>query len=166
MECPDLETLLFSQVDGSEECQEHVASCARCAELLEEHRQLEKDLFRLVDPPPPSDLVAQVMRRVAAEPLPLRAEMRVGLPILAATLMAAVLSFVATRGPIGLLGASAARALVSWKTAFFGVSNAMQVAWSTTTLPLAVCLSLVLFVSLVGLRRVAPARSVEIEVIR
>jgi hypothetical protein len=166
MECPDLETLLFAQVEGSSDCQEHVAACEKCAALLEEHRQLEKDLFRLVDPLPPTDLVARVMQRVAAEPLPLRAELRVGLPILAAALMAGVLSFVATRGPIGLLGASTARALVSWKTAFFGVSNAMQVAWSTTTIPLAVCLSLVLFLSLVGLRRVAPARSVEIEVIR
>lgn len=166
MACPDLETLLFSQVDGSTDCAEHVASCPGCAALLEEHRQLEKDLFRLFDPPPPADLVARVMQRVAAEPLPLRAEIRVGLPILAAALMAAVLSFVATRGPIGLLGANAARALLSWKSAFFGLSSAMQIAWSTTTVPLAVCLSLVLFLSLVGLRRVAPARTAEIEVIR
>jgi hypothetical protein len=166
MDCPDLETLLFSQVDGSGDCQEHVDACSRCAALLEEHRQLEKDLFRLVDPLPPADLVARVMHRVAAEPLPLRAEIRVGVSILGATLMAAVLSFVATHGPIGLLGASAARALVSWKTMFFGLNNAAQVAWSTTTVPLAVSLSLILFVSLVGLRRVAPARTVEIEVIR
>jgi hypothetical protein len=103
---------------------------------------------------------------VAAEPLPLRAEIRVGLPILATTLMAAVLSFVATRGSIGLVGATTARALLAWKSTFFHLSSAMQVAWSTTTVPLAVCLSLVLFLSLVGLRRVAPARTVEIEVIR
>jgi hypothetical protein len=166
MECPDFETLLFSQLDGSTDCAEHLASCARCAALVEEHRQLEKDLFRLVDPPPPTDLVARVMERVAAEPLPLRAEIRVGLPILAATLMAAVLSFVATRGSIGLVGATTARALLAWKSTFFHLSSAMQVAWSTTTVPLAVCLSLVLFLSLVGLRRVAPARTVEIEVIR
>ena len=53
-----------------------------------------------------------------------------------------------------------------WKTTLFGLNNAVQVAWSTTTVPLAVSLSLILFLSLVGLRRVAPARSVEIEVIR
>ena len=166
MDCPDLETLLVSQVDGSGDCQEHVSSCPNCAALLEEHRQLEKDLFRLVDPLPPADLVARVMQRVAAEPQPLRAEIRVGLSILAATLMAAVLSFVATHGPIGLLGAAAARSLVSWKTTLFGLNSAVQVAWSTTTVPLAVSLSLILFLSLVGLRRVAPARSVEIEVLR
>jgi hypothetical protein len=165
MNCPDLETLLLSHTEGTGEFSEHVAGCPDCAVLLEEHRQLEKDLFRLVDPLPPADLVAQVMRRVAAEPLPMRAEMRVGLSIIAATLMAAVLSFVATHGPIGLLGASAARALVSWKTAFLGLNNAVQVTWSTTTIPLAVCLSFVLFLSLVGLRRIAPARSVEIEVL-
>src|SRR5271156_1517651 len=109
MDCPDLETLLLAQVDGSGDCQEHVASCPQCAAVLEEHRQLEKDLFRLADPLPPADLVAKVMQRGAAEPLPLRSEIRVGVSILAATVMAAVLSFVATRGPIGLLGASAAR---------------------------------------------------------
>jgi predicted anti-sigma-YlaC factor YlaD len=165
MNCPDLETLLLGQAEGTGEFKEHVAGCASCASILEEHRQLEKDLFRLVDPLPPPDLVALVMRRVAAEPLPLRAEMRVGLSIMAATLMAAVLSFVATRGPIGLLGASAARALVSWKTTFLGLNNAVQVTWSTTTIPLAVCLSFVLFLSVVGLRRVAPARTAEIEVL-
>jgi predicted anti-sigma-YlaC factor YlaD len=165
MNCPDLETLLLGHAEGSGEFTEHVAACPSCAAMLEEHRQLEKDLFRLVDPLPPSDLVALVMRRVAAEPLPVRAEMRVGLSILAATLMAAVLSFVATHGPIGLLGASAARAMVSWKTTFLGLNNAVQVTWSTTTVPLAVCLSFVLFLSLVGLRRVAPARTVEIEVL-
>jgi predicted anti-sigma-YlaC factor YlaD len=165
MNCPDLETLLLGQAEGTGEFSEHVAGCASCAALLEEDRQLEKDLFRLVDPLPPPDLVALVMRRVAAEPLPLRAEMRVGLSIMAATLMAAVLSFVATRGPIGLLGASAARAMVSWKTTFLGLNNAVQVTWSTTTIPLAVCLSFVLFLSVVGLRRVAPARTAEIEVL-
>jgi anti-sigma factor RsiW len=165
MNCPELETLLFDQAEGTHEFQEHVAACPGCAALLEEHRQLEKDLFRLADPLPPADLVARVMQRVAAEPLPLRAEMRVGLSILAATVMAAVLSFVATHGPIGLLGASAARAVVSWKTSLFGLNNALQVAWSTTTIPLALSLTCVLFLSLVGLRRVTPARTVEIEVL-
>jgi anti-sigma factor RsiW len=166
MECPDLETLLMAQADGSGDCQAHVAACPSCAALLEEHRLLEKDLFRLFDPNPPADLVAKVMSRVQAEPPPFRVEMRVGISILAAAVMAAVLSFVATHGPIGLLGATAARALVSWKTVFFGLNNAVQVAWSTTTIPLAVSTSLVLFVSLVGLRRVAPTRTVEIEVVR
>jgi len=165
MNCPDLETLLFDQAAGSGESLEHARTCPACAALLEEHRQLEKDLFRVADPLPPVDLVARVMHRVAAEPMPLRAEMRVGLPILAATLMAAVLSFVATRGPIGLLGASAARALVSWANTLSGVGNAIHAAWSTTAVPLALSLSAVLLLSLVGLRRVAPPRTVEIEVI-
>jgi hypothetical protein len=165
MDCPDLETLLIEQADGSGESLEHARTCPACAALLEEHRQLEKDLFRLADPLPPVDLVARVMFRVAAEPLPVRAEVRTGLSILAATLMAAVLSFVATRGSLGLVGASAARAVVSWKTTLWGVNNAIHAAWSTTAVPLAVSLSLVLFVSLVGLRRVAPTRAVEIEVI-
>jgi hypothetical protein len=165
MNCPELEALLLDQAEGTGEFQEHVAGCAGCAAMLEEHRQLEKDLFRLADPLPPADLVARVMQRVAAEPLPLRAEIRVGLSILAATVMAAVLSFVATRGPIGLLGATAARSVVSWKTSLWGLNNAVQVAWSTTTVPLALTLSVILFASLVGLRRVTPARTAEIEVL-
>jgi len=165
MDCPDLETLLFDQAAGSGEALEHARTCSACSALLEEHRQLEKDLFRLADPLPPVDLVAQVMQRVAAEPAPLRAEIRVGLPILAATMMAAVLSFVATRGPIGLLGASAARALVSWASTLSGLGNALHAAWSTTAVPLALSLSAVLLLSLVGLRRLAPPRTVEIEVI-
>jgi len=164
MDCPDFEALLSAHTEGTGEYAEHLASCPDCAAFLEEHRQLEKDLFRLADPPPPVDLVARVMQRVAAEPPPVRAEMRAGLSILAATLMAAVLSFVATRGPIGLLGASAARAVVSWKTVLWGLNNALQVVWSTTAIPLTVSVTLLLFLSLVGLRRVAPARTVEIEV--
>src|SRR5258706_10475493 len=38
--------------------------------LLEEHRQLEKDLLRLADPLPPPDFVHQVMQKVAAAPAP------------------------------------------------------------------------------------------------
>ncbi len=164
MDCPELEVLFAAQLDGTDEYAEHVASCPHCAEQLEEHRQLEKDLFRLADPLPPVDLVARVMQRVAAEPLPVRAEVRAGLSILAATLMAAVLSFVATRGPIGLLGASAARAMVSWKTALWSLNHALQVMWTTTAIPLTASLCLLLFLSLVGLRRVATPRTVEIEV--
>jgi len=165
MDCPELEILFAAQFDGdSGEYTEHVASCPRCAEVLEEHRQLEKDLFRLADPPPPMDLVARVMLRVAAEPPPVRVELRVGLSILAATLMAAVLSFVATRRPIRLLGASAARSVVGWKTALVSVNDALKVVWSTTAVPLTVSLCLVLFLALVGLRRVATPRTAEIEV--
>ena len=164
MDCPELESLFLDQLESTGHYAQHLASCPSCAALLEEHRQLEKDLFRLADPPPPFDLVLRVMQRVAAEPLPVRVELRTGLSILAATLMAAVLSFVATRGPIGLLGATAARAVVSWKTGLLSVNDALQVVWSTTAVPLTVSLCLLLFVSLVGLRRVATPRAGEIEV--
>jgi len=164
MDCPELEALALAHQEGTGEYAEHLASCPDCAGLLEEHRQLEKDLFRLADPQPPADLVARVMERVAAEPLPARVEWRVGLSIVVATLMAAVLSFVATRGPIGLLGASAARALLGWKTALWGLNNAVQLAWSTTAAPLTLSLCLLLFLSLVGLRRVATPRPAQLEV--
>ena len=38
------------------------------AQLLEEHRQLEKDLLRLADPMPPADFVHAVMAKVATAP--------------------------------------------------------------------------------------------------
>ena len=55
---PELNALLAELADSDE---------AR-DELIEEHRQLEKDLLRLVDPLPPHDFVQSVMKKVAATP--------------------------------------------------------------------------------------------------
>ena len=69
-QCPDLEVLFIELEAGHGPALEHAEGCPLCAAVLEEHRQLEKDLFRLADPLPPPDLVHQVMARVAASPRP------------------------------------------------------------------------------------------------
>ncbi len=163
MSCPDLETLFQAVADEHGEALDHARSCAACAEVMEAHRQLEKDLFRLADPLPPADLVPRVMARVAAEPPPVRVELRVGLSILAATLMATVLSFVATQGPLGLAGTNAARAFVTWRNALVGFSNGMHAVWSTAAAPLVVGLATLLLLSLVALRRLSGIRAVPTE---
>ena len=86
--CPELETLLIGAAERDADALAHLRTCPRCAALAEEHRQLEKDLFRLADPMPPLDFVQSVMARVALEPAPSRVELRTGFTILAVTLIA------------------------------------------------------------------------------
>ena len=106
--CPELETLLVGVAEHDADALAHIKTCPDCAFIAEQHRQLEKDLFRLADPMPPPDFVQSVMARVALEPAPTRVELRTGLSILAVTLMGAVLAFVAAHGNLGLLGTRAA----------------------------------------------------------
>ena len=51
--CPELEALILAQSEHDPDALAHLRHCPACAALVEEHRQLEKDLFRLVDPLPP-----------------------------------------------------------------------------------------------------------------
>ena len=98
--CPELETLLVGVAEHDAEALAHLKTCPDCAFFAEQHRQLEKDLFRLADPMPPVDFVQSVMARVALEPAPTRVELRTGLSILAVTLMGAVLAFVAAHAQV------------------------------------------------------------------
>jgi len=162
--CPELETLMVAAAEYDAEALAHLRSCPDCAALAEEHRQLEKDLGRLVDPLPPPDFVQSVMARVSLEPAPARVELRTGLSILAVTLMAATLAFVATHGNLGLLGTRAASAVVIWRNLFFGASEALAAIWSTAALPTAVAMAGLVVVSTLGLRRLAAHRVVEAQV--
>jgi len=162
--CPELETLLVAAAEHDAEALAHLRTCPNCAFLAEEHRQLEKDLFRLADPLPPVDFVQTVMARLALEPAPARVEIRTGLSILAVTLMGAVLAFVATHGKIGLLGTRAASAVVAWRNLFFGISEALAAIWSTAAVPMVVTMAGLIVVSTLGLRRLAAHRVVEARV--
>ncbi len=159
--CPELETLLTAAAEHDADALAHLRTCPDCAFLAEEHRQLEKDLFRLADPLPPPDFVQSVMARVALEPAPARVELRTGLSILAVTLMGATLAFVATHGNLGLLGTHAASTIVAWRNLFFGVSEALAAIWSTAALPVVVAMIAVIGVSTLGVRRLASQRVVE-----
>lgn len=162
--CPDLETLMVAAAEHDADALAHLRNCADCAFLAEEHRQLEKDLARLVDPLPPPDFVHSVMARVALEPAPVRVELRTALSILAVTLMGATLAFVATHGNLGLLGAHAASAIVSWRNLFYGASEALAAIWSTAALPVVVAMVGVIVMSTLGVRRLAAHRVVEAQV--
>ncbi|MGZ3444276.1 MAG: hypothetical protein ACXWLG_01190 [Myxococcaceae bacterium] len=162
--CPELETLMVGVAEHDADALAHLRSCPDCAFLAEEHRQLEKDLTRLVDPLPPVDFVRSVMARVALEPAPVRLELRTGLSILAVTLMGATLAFVATHGSLGLLGTHAASAIVVWRNFFFGASEALAAVWSTAALPLVVAMAGIVVMSTLGVRRLAAHRVVEAQV--
>jgi hypothetical protein len=162
--CPELEALVLAQSEHDPDALAHLRNCPDCAAQVEEHRQLEKDLFRLVDPLPPPDLVFQVMARVAAEPAPIRMELRTGASIVALALMAAVLSFVASHGNIGLLGVRAASGVVAWRNLIFGAGEAMAAIWSTAALPFVVAMAGTVMCSVWGVRRLAAHRVVEVEV--
>ena len=162
--CPELETLLLAAAEHDADAVAHLRNCPACAALAEEHRQLEKDLARLVDPLPPMDLVPKVMARVALEPLPARVELRTGLAILACTLMAATLTFVASHGNIALLGTHTASSFVAWRNLLIGVREAMAALWSTAAVPVIVTMTGLVVASVLGLRRLAAHRVVEAEV--
>ena len=162
--CPELETLLVGVAEHDAEALAHLKTCPDCAFMAEQHRQLEKDLFRLADPMPPVDFVQSVMAKVALEPAPARVELRTGLSILALTLMGATLAFVATHGNLGILGTRAASAVLAWRTLFFAVSEALAALWSTAALPVVVSMVGLVLASTLGLRRLAAHRVVEAEV--
>jgi hypothetical protein len=162
--CPEIETLMVGVAEHDAEALAHIKTCPDCAFLAEQHRQLEKDLFRLADPMPPVDFVQSVMARVALEPAPARVELRTGFSILAVTLMGAVLAFVATHGNLGLLGTHAARGVVAWRTLFFAASEALAAIWSTAALPTVVAMAGLVVVSTLGVRRLAAHRVVEAQV--
>lgn len=162
--CPELETLLIAVAEHDADALAHLRTCPDCAFLAEEHRQLEKDLFRLADPLPPPGFVQSVMARVALEPAPARVELRTGLSILAVTLMGATLAFVATHGNLGLLGTRAASAVVAWRTVLFAASEALAAVWSTAALPTVVAMVGLVLASTLGVRRLAAHRVVEARV--
>ena len=162
--CPELETLLVGVAEHDAEALAHIKTCPDCAFIAEQHRQLEKDLFRLADPMPPVDFVQSVMARVALEPAPARVELRTGFSILAVTLMGAVLAFVATHGNLGLLGTHAASAVVAWRNFFFAASEALAAIWSTAALPTVVAMAGLVVASTLGVRRLASHRVVEAQV--
>jgi hypothetical protein len=162
--CPELETLMVAAAEHDADALAHLRSCPDCAFLAEEHRQIEKDLSRLVDPLPPPDFVRSVMARVALEPAPTRVELRTAVSILAVTLMGATLAFVSAHGNLGLLGTRTASAVVAWRNLFFAASEALAAVWSTAALPLAVAMAGLIVVSTLGVRRLAAHRVVEAEV--
>jgi len=129
--------------------------------LKEEHRQLEKDLFRLADPLPPGDFVAQVMSRVEAAPAPmrLRSEIFTASLVLGVTVGLAVTALVATGAAGSSLGLALAQVVVVLREVLVGLGSALSVLWRTAAVPMVATLSMMLAFSLYALRRVSAAPS-------
>jgi anti-sigma factor RsiW len=160
-DCPDLE-VLFAQLDeGRGEALEHATGCEHCAAILEEHRQLEKDLFRLADPLPPADFVQKVMAEVALHPSP-RAEIQAGLGIWLVAIAACVVSLIALDVTPGFLGVKLAHALLMFRSFAFALADVVGTVWKVAAMPVTTALAGTLFVSLMMLRRLAQPATVKV----
>ncbi|OJH40242.1 hypothetical protein [Cystobacter ferrugineus] len=154
-ECPELEVLFTELETGAGPALEHARECEVCSAILEEHRQLEKDLYRLADPAPPPDFVHRVMARVAAEPPPLHRELWTGLSILAASLLVGLGVLVSNDAALSGAGTGLARFLVDGRTFFEGLRSGVNALWNTAAIPVAGLFALLLLSSLFGIKRLA-----------
>jgi hypothetical protein len=153
-DCPDLELLFEELAQGSGPSLEHARGCDRCSSLLEEHRLLEKDLYRLSDPLPPPNFTSLVMARVSAHHAPIRLNLLLGFGILAVALGLGAFMLVSggVAGP-GTVGIWAGSTLVTAKSLWVGTGKVAEVMWSTAALPMTVSLGMVLAICLFALRK-------------
>ena len=153
--CPDLEVLFTQLAEGQGPALEHGKTCPACAAVLEEHRELEQELFRLQDPFPPANFVPQVMAKVAAAPVPPSVELKTGFAIIGAALALAFVILVARGANAGQLGVSVAHWVVEMRAILIGLVRGISMAWKTAAVPLAATLAFLLALSLVGLKKLA-----------
>jgi hypothetical protein len=137
------------------------------AQLLEEHRQLEKDLLRLADPLPPPDFVHAVMAKVAKAPAraPARSEMLVAAGIVLAALLASVLAFSSTGDGVGGVGLQFAHAILRLRETAIGWGSALQALWRTAALPLTAGLAVTLAGCLLAFKRVLNGGLTQVKVV-
>lgn len=130
------------------------------AQLLEEHRQLEKDLLRLADPLPPADFVHKVMAKVATAPAraPAKGEVVMALVIVAAALGASLVAF-GTSGDVGGIGFTFTRLFLQARDTIVGIGSGLAAIWRTAPLAVTVGLSVFLAGALVAFKRVLPFSS-------
>lgn len=152
-QCPDLEVLFTELEAGEGPALDHAATCPLCSAVLEEHRQLEKDLYRLADPLPPPTLVATVMARVAVEPTPLRRELWAGIPILVASLAVGLGLLITNDQALVRLGSALAAMVTDGRALLQGLSSGASALWNTAAGPVAAILVFLLIASLSGLKR-------------
>lgn len=155
IECPDLEVLFTELEAGEGPALEHARQCPLCTAIIEEHRLLEKDLFRLADPLPPPDLVHKVMARVASEPTPVRRELWTGVSILVASIIAGLGVLISSDAALSGAGTGLARFVVGGKAFLDALMSGAHALWSTAAGPVAALLALLLLSSLFGIKRLA-----------
>lgn len=137
---------------------------AKRATLLEEHRQLEKDLLRLADPLPPPDFLARVMSRVAEAPArPLsRADVWSAVAIVGVTLSLAVIALLVSGGSTGAFGLALASLVVKLREGLVATGTALSALWATAALPTVLGLSLLLAATLTAFRRLVQPAQVKV----
>jgi hypothetical protein len=151
MNDPELEALL----------NELAPTEAERALLLEDHRQLEKDLLRLADPLPPPDFLSKVMTRVAEAPArPVsRSDVWSAVAIVGVTMALALVALVVSGGITGSVGLALASIAVALREALVAAGSALHALWMTAALPTVLGLSLLLAATLTAFRRlVQPAQ--------
>lgn len=153
--CPELDVLFADLAEGHGPALDHARACFACSAMLEEHRQLEKDLFRLADPLPPPDLVKNVMAAVRAQPAPVAREVRSALAIYAFALCGLAATLVARGVGLADVGASIAGAILWLRPVLLALASAASVLWRTAAPPLAIAALALALVSVFGLRRLA-----------
>jgi hypothetical protein len=151
--CPDLELLFQDLVQGNGPSLEHARSCERCSSVLEEHRQLEKDLYRLADPLPPPNFTSLVMARLAAHQAPIGLNVFLGFGILAVALGLGAFTLISGGAGASTLGIFAGSTLLAAKSLWVGAGRVTSILWSTAAIPMTVSLSLVLAICLFALKR-------------
>lgn len=152
---PELEALLAELAPGE----------AQRVLLLEEHRQLEKDLLRLADPLPPPDFLAKVMSKVAQAPArPIsRADVWSAVAIVAVTMSLAVIALMASGGATSEFGLALASLAVKLRAGLVATGSGLLAVWTTAALPTVVALCLLLAATLAAFRRlVQPAQAKEV----
>ncbi len=134
--------------------------------LLEEHRQLEKDLLRLADPPPPADFLQNVMAKVAAQPARVsRAEILTAASVVFVALAVAAWAFLARDGGVSGVGVLLAQLVVKARGLGVAFGSALEALWATAALPLAASLLVMLVGCLAALRRLVAAAPSEAKVV-
>lgn len=123
--------------------------------LLEEHRLLEQDLFRLGDPLPPSDFLAQVMRKVELAPArPSGADIRLATVLFVLSIGSGTLLLLRNLS-LGSAGTALAAFLVAARHAALGLLNGLGALWGSAALPVTLVLAVAFGGSLALLRRFA-----------
>jgi hypothetical protein len=154
-QCPELETLFTELELGEGPALQHAYGCDDCRLILEEHRQLEKDLYRLADPLPPPTLVMNVMARVAEEPAPFRRELWTALPILLVSLAAGAGLVFTNDALLSRLSTTLARVATSSGSFLGALNTGADALWATAAVPIALAVLALLVLPLLGLKRLA-----------
>ena len=153
--CPDLEILFAELAEGAGPAAEHAKTCPACAALVAEHAEMERELFHLSDPLPPSSFVPAVMARIAASPQPARREVWAALSVLAVSVAASAVALFTRPDAVGHIGVATVNAARSGVAFFHGLADGLSMLWHHAAFPAFAVLCVLLMGSLYGLKKLA-----------